>query len=167
MDAVVVAMITGMVLLIMIAVATLHAQQTRQLREIQERLEAMGAENKRKEEALRFQRTELLDPISQLEIQIVSQDRKFLTEPELATIMKTREQVKKVTEELKALEAWRGAPYDLEWAEYLDRVPALKNLYMRADMEPPADTLSEAASADSPQASSTAAIPAPSLTSGS
>ena len=132
MDSIVVALITGMVLLIMIAVATLHAQQTRQLKEIQERLEAMGAENKRKEENLRFQRTEVLDPISQLESQLITQERNFLTEQEIALILKAREQMKQISEELKQLEAWRGPPYDLEWGEYLDRVPVLKALYLRA-----------------------------------
>jgi uncharacterized FlgJ-related protein len=132
MDSVVVALITGMVLLIMIAVATLHAQQTRQLRQIEERLEAMGTENKRKEEGLRFQRTEVMDPISQLESQLITQERNFLTEQEIALILKAREQMKQISEELKQLDAWRGAPYDLEWAEYLERVPVLKALYMRA-----------------------------------
>ncbi len=132
MDSIVVALITGMVLLIMIAVATLHAQQTRQLRQIEERLEAMGAENKRKEENLRFQRTEVMDPISQLESQLINQERKFLTEQEVVSILKAREQMKQISEELKKIEAWRGAPYDLEWAEYLERVPVLKALYLRA-----------------------------------
>ena len=145
MDAVVVAMITGMVLLIMIAVATLHAQQSRQLNDIQTQLEAMGAESKRKEDNLRFQRTELLDPISQLEIQLVTQERTYMTDAEIALILQTREQVKQVTEQLKLLEAWRGAPYDLEWAQYLDRVPYLKNIYMRADLEPP-EAVNEATS---------------------
>jgi uncharacterized FlgJ-related protein len=132
MDSVVVALITGMVLLIMIAVATLHAQQTRQLRQIEERLEAMGAENKRKEEGLRFQRTEVMDPISQLESQLITQERNFLTEQEITLILKARERMKQISEELKQLDAWRGAPYDLEWAEYLERVPVLKALYLRA-----------------------------------
>jgi hypothetical protein len=156
MDSVVVALVTGMVLLIMIAVATLHAQQSRQLREIQERLDALVTENKRKEESLRFQRTELLDPISQLESQLILQERSFLTEQEVAMILKTREQVKQVTEQLKQLDAWRGAPYDLEWAEYLERVPVLKALYLRADMlEPPADV------ADAKNAPADPAQPAP------
>jgi hypothetical protein len=132
MDVVVVALITGMVLLIVIAVATLHAQQSRQLRLIEERLEAMGAENKRKEESLRFQRTEIMDPISQLESQLINQDRKFITEQEITMILKAREQVKQISDELKKIEAWRGAPYDLEWAEYLERLPVLKGLYLRA-----------------------------------
>jgi hypothetical protein len=132
MDSVVVALITGMVLLIMIAVATLHAQQTRQLRQIEERLEAMGAENKRKEEGLRFQRTEVMDPISQLESELITQQRGFLTEQEIVLILKAREQMKQISEALKQIEAWRGAPYDLEWAEYLERVPVLKALYLRA-----------------------------------
>jgi hypothetical protein len=112
MDVVVVALITGMVLLIVIAVATLHAQQSRQLRLIEERLEAMGAENKRKEESLRFQRTEIMDPISQLESQLINQDRKFITEQEITMILKAREQVKQISDELKKIEAWRGAPYE-------------------------------------------------------
>jgi hypothetical protein len=43
--------------------------------------------------------------------------------------------MKQISEELKQLEAWRGAPYDLEWAEYLERVPVLKGLYLRAVQE--------------------------------
>jgi hypothetical protein len=71
-------------------------------------------------------------------------------------ILKTREQVKQVTEQLKQLDAWRGAPYDLEWAEYLERVPVLKALYLRADMlEPPADV------ADAKNAPADPAQPAP------
>lgn len=164
MDAVVVAMITGMVLLIMIAVATLHAQQSRQLQDIQTQLEAMGAESKRKEDGLRFQRTELLDPISQLEIQLVTQERTYMTDSELALVLRTREQVKQVTEELKQIEGWRGAPYDLEWAQYLDRVPVLKSLYMRADLEPP-EVVEEVASTETGELPST--TPLPPVTSGS
>lgn len=152
MDSVVVALIAGMVLLIMIAVATLHSQQSRQLREIQEQLEALGTENKRKEENLRFQRTELLDPISQLESQLIVQERKLLTEQELVMILKTREQMKQLTEELKNLDAWRGAPYDLEWAEYLERVPVLKALYLRANVqEQTEESVGEKAPADPAQ----------------
>ena len=152
MDSFVVALITGMVLLIMIAVATLHAHQSRQLREIQERLEAMGAENKRKEENLRFQRTEVMDPISQLESQLINQERKFLTEQEIVSILKAREQMKLISDELKKLEAWRGAPYDLEWAEYLERVPVLKALYLRAVQDQlPAEQMETTAPTDPAQ----------------
>ena len=144
MDSFVVALITGMVLLVMVAVATLHAQQSRQLRDIQERLEAMGAESKRKEESLRFQRTEFMDPLSQLESQLILNERKFLTDLELGMILKAREQMKQVIEQLKQLEAWKGAPYDLEWAEYLDRVPVLKSLYLRADLQDPVEVVNVA-----------------------
>jgi len=144
MDSFVVALITGMVLLVMVAVATLHAQQSRQLRDIQERLEAMGAESKRKEESLRFQRTEFMDPLSQLESQLIINERKFLTDLELGMILKAREQMKQVIEQLKQLEAWKGAPYDLEWAEYLDRVPVLKSLYLRADLQDPVEVVNVA-----------------------
>ena len=41
-----------------------------------------------------------------------------------------------VTEELKQSEDWMGAPFDLEWSEYLDRMPRLKKLYLRADLQP-------------------------------
>ncbi len=144
MDSFVVALITGMVLLVMVAVATLHAQQSRQLRDIQERLEAMGAESKRKEESLRFQRTEFMDPLSQLESELIINERKFLTDIELGMILKAREQMKQVIEQLKQLEAWKGAPYDLEWAEYLDRVPVLKSLYLRADLQDPVEVVNVA-----------------------
>ena len=139
MDIVFIVVIIAMMFLLMIILAALHFQQSGQLRDIQDRLSAIdeaSLQAKRSPDALRFDRTQLLDPLSLLEPQLHGEGRDSLTEEEVQMIASAREGVKGITEELKQSEDWMGAPFDLEWSEYLDRMPRLKKLYLRADLQP-------------------------------
>jgi hypothetical protein len=139
MDMVFIIVIVAMVLLLMIVLAGLHFQQTGQLRDIQTRLDMIdnvSPQTGKDPDTLRFDRIQLMDPISLLETQIHAENRDSLTEEELQLISSAREGVKAISEQLKTSEEWKGAPFDLEWFEYLDRLPRLKSLYLRADLQP-------------------------------
>ncbi len=139
MDIVFIIVIIAMLLLVMIILAALHFQQSGQLRDIQDRLmeiDEAAMQAKKSPDSLRLDRTQLLDPLSLLEPQLHAEGRDSLTEEELQMIASAREGVKGITEQLKQSEEWMGAPFDLEWGEYLDRMPRLKKLYLRADLQP-------------------------------
>ena len=51
---------------------------------------------------------------------------------ELAVIDKSRSKIKACIDELKRSGDWIGMPFDFEWAEMLDRLPAVNRLYRRA-----------------------------------
>jgi hypothetical protein len=139
MDILFVIVIVAMVLLVMIILAALHVQQTGQLRDIQARLNMIDDTSSKEikdPNSLRFDRTQLIDPLSLLEPLLHSENRESLTEEELQLISSAREGVKAISEQLKASNDWKGAPFDLEWFEYLDRLPRIKSLYLRADLQP-------------------------------
>jgi hypothetical protein len=57
-------------------------------------------------------------------------------------IEQARDSVKSLNERLMASRDWMGPPFDLEWAEYLDRMPTLKRLYLAAAFERPTEPTS-------------------------
>ncbi len=139
MDLILIITIVAVVLLVMLVFGALHAQQSGQLRDIQMRLMKLGVEEEAKQklpEALRRERAEILDPLTLLEAQLSQTKRDGLTDSELDQVSAARAGILDVTAQLMSSDEWIGPPYDLEWAEYLERLPRLKTLYMRQNLQP-------------------------------
>lgn len=139
--------------LIVLVIIVQQFQQNRQYAEIQARLrEIRDAElREQKANALRAERTALMDPITMLEATIQSRAEKTLFEEELNQIEITRTRIKGITDELIHNQQWLGAPYDLEWHELLERIPLVKSAFLAANFSPPQPELpaSEAPSSSS------------------
>lgn len=107
-----------------------YTQQATRLQAIQDQLTKIEDS---KPEILRQERAQWLDPLVLLEVQLSQDPHPKLDEAMLTQIQTTREAVKSLNERLMASREWMGAPFDLEWAEYLERMPTLKKLYLAAD----------------------------------
>lgn len=137
MDIFVTVMLVAMVLLVVVVGAAVFVQQSSTLRDIQNKLD-MAQEHARQKndpEALRRERLALLDPLMVLEAQLFSRKPQILTEEEIEMVAATRERMITLCDDLKAAQEWLGAPYDLEWFEYLERIPVLKTLYLTAGFD--------------------------------
>ena len=75
------------------------------------------------------------DPLMLLESQIYSRKPQVLSEEEIELISSTRARMISLCDDLKAADSWLGAPYDLEWFEYLERIPVLKTLYLKTGFD--------------------------------
>ena len=137
MDIFVTVMIVAMLLLVVVVGAAVFVQQSGTLRDIQNKLDlAQKAAMKRKDpEALRRERVALIDPLLLLESQLYARKPQALTVEEIEFIASSRQRAIELTDELKAADDWLGAPYDLEWFEYLERMPLIKTLYLAAGLE--------------------------------
>ena len=136
MDIFVTVMIVAMLLLVVVVGAAVFVQQSGTLRDIQNKLDlAQKAAMKRKDpEALRRERVALIDPLLLLESQLYARKPQALTVEEIEFIASSRQRAIELTDELKAADDWLGAPYDLEWFEYLERMPLIKTLYLAAGL---------------------------------
>ena len=146
--------------LIVLVIIVQQFQQNRQYAEIQARLrEIRDAElREQKANALRAERTAVMDPITMLEATIQSRSDKSLTDEELYQVEAGRTRIKAITDELMHNQQWLGAPYDLEWHELLERIPLVRGAFLAANFSPPQPELPPS------EASSTAAPPAASAT---
>ncbi len=134
MDIFVTVMMVAMVLLVVVVGAAVFVQQSSTLRDIQNKLDLAQehARQRKDPEVLRRERLALLDPLMLLESQIYIRKPQVLTEEEIELIASTRSRMISLCDELKAAQEWLGAPYDLEWFEYLERIPVLKTLYLNS-----------------------------------
>ena len=125
--------------LIVLVIIVQQFQQNRQYAEIQARLrEIRDAElREQKANALRAERTALMDPVTMLEATIQSRPEKTLTEEELYQIEVARNRIKGITDELMHNQQWLGVPYDLEWHELLERIPLVRGAFLAANFNPP------------------------------
>lgn len=137
MDIFVTVMLIAMILLVVVIGAAVFAQQSGTLRDIQNKLDmAQDHDRKRKDpEILRRERVALIDPLMLLESALYSRKPLELTQEEIDLIASSRERVIALSEELKASNEWLGPPYDLEWVEYLERIPMLRTLYLNSGFE--------------------------------
>ena len=144
--------------LIVLVIIVQQFQQNRQYAEIQARLrEIRDAElREQKANALRAERTAVMDPITMLEATIQSRSDKSLTDEELFQVEAGRTRIKAITDELMHNQQWLGAPYDLEWHELLERIPLVRGAFLAANFSPPQPELppSEAPSTSAPPAAS-------------
>ena len=86
---------------------------------------------------MRKDRATYLDRLTMLEIELNQQGRTSLTEDDINKIELARFSIKGYNEKIVAAKDWMGAPFDLEWVEFLDRVPTLKRLYLAAATDHP------------------------------
>lgn len=130
------------ILAVCVAMVMAYAQNTRRLREIESQLAKI---EDTKPEILRQERVQWLDPLITLEATLNQTKNPQLDEAALQQIDGARIAVKDITARLVEAREWMGPPYDLEWAEYLERMPTLKRLYMAAGFEsdPPTSTSSQ------------------------
>lgn len=136
MDIFVTVMMVAMLLLVVIVGAAIFVQQSGNLRELRDKLQFVQDEAKKRKnpDTLRRERVAMLDQLLLLETQLNARDPLILEAPELDLITAARERIISISQDLKAVQDWIGAPYDLEWVEYLERLPRLKSLYLSADL---------------------------------
>lgn len=115
------------ILALCVAMIFAYSQQARRLHDIQAQLSKIEDS---KPELLRQERAQWLDPLILLEVQLSQSAETTLDEAQLQQIEAARDAVKSLNERLVAAREWMGPPFDLEWAEYLDRMPNLKKLYV-------------------------------------
>lgn len=134
MDIFITVMMIAMILLVVVIGAAVFVQQSGTLRDIQNKLDMVQEhEKKRKDpEVLRRERVAILDPLMLLESQLHSRKPQELTEEEIEMISTSRARILTICDELKAAADWIGAPYDLEWFEYLERIPIIRELYLNS-----------------------------------
>jgi hypothetical protein len=142
MDIFVTVMMVAMVLLVVVVGAAVFVQQSTTLREIQNKLDMAQeyAKQRKDPELLRRERLAIMDPLMVLESQVYARKPQALSEEEIELIVSTRSRMISLSDDLKAAQEWLGPPYDLEWFEYLERMPVLKTLYLNsgfADEPPP------------------------------
>lgn len=135
-------LLTGLIVLVIVVQ---QFQQNRQYAEIQARLrEIRDAElREQKANALRAERTAVMDPITMLEATVQSRSDKALTEEELYQVEAARARIKAITDELMHNQQWLGAPYDLEWHELLERIPIVRGAFLAANFAPPQPELTK------------------------
>jgi hypothetical protein len=136
MDIFVTVMMVAMLLLVVIMGAAIFVQQSGNLRDLRDKLQSVQDEAKirKNPDAVRRERVAVLDPLLLLETQLSERKPLLLSDEELALIVESRERIMAISQQLKALDDWIGAPYDLEWFEYLERLPRIKTLYLSADI---------------------------------
>lgn len=115
------------ILAVCVAMIIAYSQQSRRLQAIQAQLAKIEDS---KPEILRQERAQWLDPLVLMEVQLNQSADPVLDEEMLQQIEAARTAIKSLNERLAATKEWMGAPFDLEWAEYLDRMPTLKKLYL-------------------------------------
>ncbi|MBU3731874.1 MAG: hypothetical protein FGM26_10090 [Beijerinckiaceae bacterium] len=120
------------ILAVCVAMIISYSQQARRLQAIQAQLAKIEDS---KPELLRQERAQWLDPLVLMEVQLNQSSEPVLDEAMLQQIEAARAAVKSLNERLVIAKEWMGAPFDLEWAEYLDRMPTLKKLYVATVFE--------------------------------
>ena len=147
------------VAILVVIVAVQQFQQNAQYREIQDRLrEIRHAEMLEQQSlALRSERSAVLDPVNVLEASLQNKGLTALTTDELALVDNARKRVKVINDTLIGNRQWMGAPFDLEWHEFLDRIPIIRKAYLAANF-------SDAPAAVDPS-NATGGVPTPNLTS--
>lgn len=123
------------VTILIVIVAVQQFQQNAQYREIQDRLrEIRHAEMLEQQSlALRSERSAVLDPINVLEASLQNKGSNSLTADELILVDNAKRRVKVINDTLIGNRQWMGAPFDLEWHEFLDRIPIIRKAYLAAN----------------------------------
>jgi hypothetical protein len=104
-----------------------YTQQSRRLQAIQVQLSKI---EDNKPDILRQERAQWLDPLVMLEVNLNQSPNPQLDEAMLQQIDAARDAIKSLNERLMSTREWMGPPFDLEWTEYLERMPTLKKLYI-------------------------------------
>jgi hypothetical protein len=134
------------VLILIVIVAVQQVQQNAQYREIQDRLREIRHAEMLEQQALalRAERSAIFDPLTVLEASLQSPPKRAITQDELLQVDQARSRVKAINEALVANRQWMGAPYDLDWHEFLERIPNIRSAYLAAnfvEQSPPIDAI--------------------------
>ena len=155
MDIFVTVMLVAMVLLVVVVGAAVFVQQSSNMRDILHKLDLVQARSQKLKdpEVLRRERVAILDPLMLVESQLYAMKPQQLLEEEIELISTSRARVIEISDEIKKANDWIGAPYDLEWFEYIERMPLIKTLYLAAELEQvePAKITSGSSTATSPR----------------
>ena len=87
------------------------------------------ADDARASAVLRNERARCYQQLLALESGLQSQPRDSLNAEELAMVDINREEIRNCVEALKRSGNWMGLPYDLDWPDMWENLPALQKLY--------------------------------------
>jgi type II secretory pathway component PulK len=138
MDTLSIIAIAVLVIILIIIIAALHAQQSSQLREIQNKLEQIqDHETKvmRSPDSLRHKRKDLIEQLMIIESELQAGRRTEITEQEFLNFDASRQEIIDINEQLKMLDSWIGHPFDLDWVEILGQLPTIQTLRTKQDFQ--------------------------------
>jgi hypothetical protein len=138
MDIFIVVTVMFVAVLGILIMGVLTAQQNGQLNDIRAKLSKLNEPDKitPNAETLRIERAKILDPLVLIEVSLNQAEQVTLTEEQFQEIDDARTGVKKIVDQLKHSGEWIGPPYDLEWVEYLERMPRLKSCFLKMGLKP-------------------------------
>jgi hypothetical protein len=123
-------------LLMLLGVALLMYYVTQQdLRNLSSRLGALDTPKSpppRSPDLVRRERSAAFDRLVLIEASLSTEPREALNVEEQETFEEARRVIKNCNAELQRLQDWMGLPFDLEWTEFMARLPRLMPLYRKA-----------------------------------
>jgi len=118
------------------------------------------ADDARASAVLRNERARCYQQLLALESGLQSQPRESLGAEELAMVDINREEIRNCVEALKRSGNWMGLPYDLDWQDMWENLPALQKLYRVTVVQEAGQGIAGTASPAAPPPSGTAAATA-------
>jgi len=118
------------------------------------------ADDARASAVLRNERARCYQQLLALESGLQSQPRESLGAEELAMVDINREEIRNCVEALKRSGNWMGLPYDLDWQDMWENLPALQKLYRVTAVQEAGQGIAGTASPAAPPPSGTAAATA-------
>jgi hypothetical protein len=118
------------------------------------------ADDARASAVLRNERARCYQQLLALESGLQSQPRESLGAEELAMVDINREEIRNCVEALKRSGNWMGLPYDLDWQDMWENLPALQKLYRVTVVQEAGQGIAGAASPAAPPPSGAAATTA-------
>ena len=118
------------------------------------------ADDARASAVLRNERARCYQQLLALESGLQSQPRESLGAEELAMVDINREEIRNCVEALKRSGNWMGLPYDLDWQDMWENLPALQKLYRVTAVQEAGQGIAGTASPAAPLPSGTAAATA-------
>lgn len=130
-------LVIGVLFILLAGFLIFYFQTQQSFQEISEKLDELQhpQNDSRSSDALKREMAMHHDKLVVLEADITKNKRESLTEEELKTFDVSRHQIKASIAGLKANGDWVGIPFEYEWAEMLDRLPNVLNLYRKAEAE--------------------------------
>ena len=118
------------------------------------------ADDARASAVLRNERARCYQQLLALDSGLQSQPRESLGAEELAMVDINREEIRNCVEALKRSGNWMGLPYDLDWQDMWENLPALQKLYRVTAVQEAGQGIAGTASPAAPPPSGTAAATA-------
>ncbi len=123
-------------ILIVVLLVYFQNQQVRQLQGIYDRLGRMKTPPKPRDdpEALRQERASHVGALVMLEADL-NRTGRDATPEELNGVDAARAAIKALNERIVTADDWRGPPFDLEWSEIFEQMPATKRQFLAAELD--------------------------------